>query len=245
MIKLSEKTLKIINDIIDVGQLFNIGVFILDKNGIRAKAEESYIFLMKHQPLDFLEFDSLCISRVSDFKTRMKFMESSSGKSGFDIFAAETKTLDSGDNIVLKLRLISDRTSVEITGDNGAKNQLPKQVNDEDMVSFTLSHDSIEVLSKLPRAIQNKNKALNIKMVNGIVVASSRDVHRDYVQHIISESPEFMGDSEPFDFTYNLTNIVPMIRGRMSLDVTLTKRGVMRTTLNDIDVAIFPEKIAD
>lgn len=245
MIKLSDKTLSIINNVLEVGQLFNVGVFIIDKNGIRAKADESYIFMMKEENLDFLEFDSLCISRVSDFKTRMKFMESTSGKGGFNVFVAETKELDSGDNIVLKLRLVSDSTSVELTADNGAKHQLPWKINNPDMVSFSIEHNSIEVLSGLPRAIRNKNKALNIELVNGVIVASTRDAHRDYASHILSQAPVFVDDVVPFNFTYNLTNLIPMIRGRMSVDLTLTERGVILTELNGLTVGIFPEKIAD
>lgn len=245
MNELSNKTLNLINNIIDVGQLFNVEVFIMDKHGIRAKSDEAYIFLVQEENFDFLEFDSLCISRVSDLKTRMKFMESSSGKSGFKVYAAETKTLDSGDVIVSKLRFMSQKTSIELTADNGAKHKLPRNIKEEPMVSFTIDHNSIEVLSALPRAIQNKNKALTIEGVDGVIVASSRDVHRDYVNHILSETPKYTGDTTNFSFVYNLTNLIPMIRGRMGFDITLTPRGLMLAEINGIRIIIFPEKIAN
>lgn len=242
---LSQKTLDVINNVLEVGKLFNIGVFIIDDFGIRAKAEESYIFLTQKVDFDFLEFDSLCISRVSELNTRLNFMENTSGKGGFNIYAAETKTLDSGDNIVLKLRMVSDTTSVEITADNGAKHDIPKTINEPELVSFTIDANSIEVLSGIQRAVQSKNKAINIEMVNGVIVTSSRDVHRDYMNHILSKTPVFVNDPAPFSFMYNLTNFVPMMRGRMKMDITLTERGLMLTELNGIKVIIFPEKIAD
>lgn len=230
----------------NVGKLFNIDVFIIDKNGIRARCSDRYIFLVEKEDYSFLEFESLCISRIDEFRNRLSFMNKVS--SGFNIEIVDSKTLDSGDTVVRKLRMLSGTTSVEITGDNGSKYKLPTAINEGNMVKFTISHDSIEVLHGFPRAVQHKNKAITISGVNGVVVASTNDIEGDYANHILSTSPEFLTDDKSprdFSFVYDTTNLIPMLRGRMNVDIMFTERGIMLTEIDGITVIIFPEKLVN
>jgi hypothetical protein len=245
MKKLCKQTIKVITDIIEVGKLFNIDVFIINKHGIRAKSADSrYIFLSKEEDFDFLEFDALCISRVNELKNRIQFMEKIADDD-FNIYASELKELDSGGEVVRKISLISKDTSIEVTGDNPSKYSIPKSVKDEKLVSFSINDNSAEVLSSLPRAIQHKNRAINISSKNGIIIASTRDVERDYATHILSENPVFIGKKQDFSFTYDMNTLVSMLRGTSNMNISLTHRGVILTTINDINIIIFPEKLTD
>lgn len=167
---------------------------------------------------------------------------------GFNIQIVDSKTLDSGDTVVRKLRMLSGTTSVEITGDNGTKYKLPRAINEENLVKFTISNESIEVLHGFPRAVQHKNKAINISGVKGVIVASTNDIEGDYANHILSTTPEFLtsdATAREFSFVYDITNIIPMMRGRMAMDLTLTERGIITTEIDGIEVIIFPEKLVN
>jgi len=243
MKKLSKETIDIIRRLSDVSKVFNIGVFVIDKSGIRAKAEEAYIFLFQNTQFDFWGFHSLCINKVSEFNNRLSFMDKVSGSKGFDIELSQTKELDSGDKIALKLQLITKDTAIEIGCSNAAKYNFPKGINDEDLVTFTISNNSIETINRFSRIVQNKNKLLNIMGIEGIITASTEDTTGDTATHILSSNPNYVDSVEDFKFTYNINNLLPMLRGRMSIDITLSKRGVLMTKLNDIDVIMLPEKL--
>lgn len=242
---LSQKTIDIIQRLVTVGKAFNIDVFIVDKTGIRARASESYIFLVQNENYDFLEFDSLCINRIPELNNRLAFINNVSSKNGFTMEIADSKTLDSGDTVVRKLRLKTGTTSVEITGDNGAKYKLPSSVDDPELVRFSMDNESVNVLHGFPRAVQHKNKAINIAGIGGIIAASTNDIEGDYASHILCKSPAFSGESSDFSFTYNITNLIPMLRGRTNVDIVLTQRGIMLTVIEGITVIIFPEKLTN
>lgn len=242
---LSQRTVDIIQRIVTVGKSVNIDVFIVDKAGIRARASESYIFLVQKEEFGFLEFESLCISRVPELNNRLSFMSKISGSSGFKIEVADSKTLDSGDTVVRKLRLKTGTTSVEITGDNGPKYKLPTGVNEPELVRFSINNESIDVLHGISRAVQHKNKAINISGVSGIIAASTNDIEGDYANHIMSTAPTFATEPKDFSFVYNITNLLPILRGRMSVDIALTERGILTTVVEGITVIIFPEKLTN
>jgi len=226
----------------EVGRPFNIDVFIIDKTGVRARCSDRYIFLVQMEDYSFLEFESLCVSRIDDFRNRLNFM-SKIGK--FNINIMDSKTLDSGDTVVRKLQMISGKTSVEIGGDSGTKYKLPTAISEAGFVKFTIDNDSIEVLHGFPRAVQHKNKALNISGVSGVIVASTNDIEGDYANHILSTTPEFLTQPRDFSFVYDVTNLIPMMRGRLEIDITLTERGIMTTKIDGITVIIFPEKLVN
>jgi hypothetical protein len=244
--QLSQKTIDIVTRVMEVGRPFNIDVFIIDKDGIRARCSDKYIFLVQLEEYDFLEFESMCVSRITDFRNRLNFM-TKLGKD-FDMNIIDSKTLDSGDTVVRKMQMKSGKTSVEITGDNGSKYKLPKSINEPALVNFTITNESIEVLHGFPRAVQHKNKALNISGVSGIIAASTNDIEGDFANHILSTTPDFMTEGKlprDFSFVYDITNLIPMMRGKLNIDISLTERGIMTTEIDEITVIIFPEKLVN
>lgn len=242
MINLSKETINVIKRVADTSKLFDIEVFLIDKQGIRAKSDASYIFLSNRMDLSFLEFDSLCITKIKQFNDRLNLIEKLSSKSSFEASLA-VKELDSGEKWGSKLRLITTGTAIEVGCVDGSRHGLPWDINDENMVSFTIDNNSIEVLNGLSRVVQNKNRSINIKGVDGIVVASSADDEGDMATHVLHKNPVFTMENKDFSFIYNMGNILPMMRGKMSIDLTLTERGIMITDINDLKVMIFPEKI--
>jgi hypothetical protein len=242
---LSKETVSVIKNVIDTGKIFNVDVFIIDKTGIRARSNESYIYLAQKEDYGFLEFGSLCVNKITEFNKRLSFMESISGKEGFDIELSGVKELDSGDTFVSKLQLVTSGTAVEIGGVNGSRYSLPWGIDDENLVSFDIEHNNIEVLSGFSRAVQNKKKSINIKGIDGIIVASSSDNEGDTATHILSSDSKFYNGTRDFSFLYNIGNLTPMMRGRLNMAFTLTERGILLTELNGINIIIFPEKISN
>lgn len=242
MTTLCKKTVDTIKRTIETGKIFDIEVFVIDRQGIRAKSDKSYIFLSETGNFDFLEFDSLCVSKITELNNRLNFIDKISGKDGYDVEVPSVRTLDSGDTIVNKLRLLSSGTAIEIGCSNAAKYKLPWKISESNLVSFNVNNDSSEVLNGFARVIQNKNRLLNIKGINGIIVATSCDDTGDNATHVLSTDPNFCEDKVDFSFVYNIGNVLPMLRGRMKTLFTLSVRGVLIVEINGITVMIFPEK---
>jgi hypothetical protein len=244
MIILSKKTVDLLKNVVETSKLFNIQIFIIDKQGIRAQSEESYIFLYKKENLDYLEFDSLCINRLPELKNRLNFIETIDSKTSFNIALSGIKKLDSGDTIVSKLNLISKNTSLEVGCGNPAQYKLPWGVTDNNLVKFTINNESIETLVAFSRIVQNKNKVINIKNVENVIIVTSTDNESDTATHIISKSPIFLNGLTDFSFVYNINNLIPVMRGRLEIEFTLTERGILILEINGINALIFPEKIS-
>ena len=244
MKSLSKKTIETIKRVAQTGKLFNIDVFIIDRNGIRAKSDASYIFLFDNTELDFLEFDSLCISKMSEFYNRLSFMDQLND-GDFSIDLAATKELDSGDILVSKLGFRAGKTFVEIGCANASRYKLPSKFDDNDVVSFTIKENDINVIKGFSRVVQNKNKTVNIKSIDGTIVLAAADNEGDTATHILTSNPKYYDETNTdFSFIFSTTNILPMLRNTDSIEVTLTERGMLSTKVNGISVIIFPEKIS-
>ena len=245
MIKLSKETVDVIKRVVETGKIFNIEVFVVDDEGIRAKSDAAYVFLSQKLPLNSLEFDSLCVKRITEFNNRIGFIEKMSGDSGYDMEVTQLKEMDSGDKIVYKLRLLSDDTSIEVGCTDGSRYKLPWGVEGDKMVTFTLNDTNIKAITGFSRIVQNKNRTINIKSIGGVIVATSTDTAGDSATHIISKTPTFHdGVTRDFSFIFNVMNLLPMTRGKSELDFSLTERGILMTEVNGINVMIFPEKIS-
>lgn len=243
MKKLSSKTIEVIKRISEVGRAFNIEVFVLDKSGIRAKSDEAYIFLVQKENFDFLEFDSLCVSKISDFNSRLSFMNN---MTNFSVSLSQTKELDSGDIIVSKLRFVGDNTAIELGCADASRYKLPWDIKDDKLVSFEIGPESMNVLNTFPRIVHSKNRQLNIEGIDGIIVARARDVEGDEVTHVLSKDPEYVSDPSNFKFCYSVNNVLSLIKTKRQEEITmtLTTRGVLESTVDGIKVMIFPEKLS-
>lgn len=244
MTKLSKETVDVIKRVVEAGKIFNLEVFVIDSEGIRAKSDSAYIFLSEKRPLPFLEFDSLCVQKISEFNSRLNLIEKISGDRGYDMSASKIKETDSGDKLVSKLMLIGEGTAVEIGCADGSRHKLPWGTGDPKTVTFTLNQENMTVITGFSRIVQNKNRTINIKSSDGMIIVTSADITGDMATHIVSKSPVFHDGSRDFIFTYNVMNLIPMMRGKNSINLTITERGILMTEVNDINVMIFPERVA-
>lgn len=244
MINLCKETTDVIKRIVEAGKIFNLEVFVVDSEGIRAKSDSAYIFLSEKKALPFLEFDSLCVKKISEFNSRLNLVDKVGGDDGYDIQVSKLKEMDSGDKIVYKLLLMARGTAVEVGCADGSRYKLPWGVDDDKIVTFPLNQDNITVITGFSRIVQNKNRTINIKSVGGIIVASASDTTGDTATHVISETPTFHNGTKDFSFMFNVMNLLPMMRGKSTVEFTLTDRGILMTEVNGINVMIFPEKIS-
>jgi hypothetical protein len=241
MIKLSSRTQNRIEKIVEVGKRFGLDVFIIDKKGIRAKCDESYVFLASKEDMSWLEVDSICINKIDQLNSRLRFIQNMTDN--YSLSISETKELDSGEIIALKLQLNGPKTGMEIGCASPSRHKLPWEVSDEKFISFEMDEEDANVVNGFSRTVQNKNRTLNIKGVNSNVLLSATDNEGDKAIHVISTSPTFHDGPRDFSYVYKANDIAALLKSSKSMEITLTNRGFMLSDINGITSIIFPEGI--
>jgi len=241
--KLSAKTVGYIERISNLSSKLGLDVFVMDKNGIKAKSQELYIFLVLDEEMPWLEVDSICVNKVHEFNQRLNFVSQLCEDDGMplSVQVPEYKELDSGDKIAKKLRFDGPKTGVEVGCANGALYKLPSGVSDENLVDFVMDDDTSQVISGLGRVVRNKNNTVNIRAVKGSIFLEVIDNEGDSALHLITKSPNWVGEEEDFRFTYIHKKITPLITKGQLTKFTITERGCLLSDINGMVAIIFPE----
>jgi hypothetical protein len=241
--KLSAKTVGYIERISGISSRLGLDVFVMNKNGIKAKSQELYIFLVLDQEMPWLEVDSLCVNKIHEFNSRLNFVKQLCDDEGvpFTVHVPEHKELDSGDKIAKKLRFDGPKTGVEVGCANGARYKLPSGVSDENLVSFVMDDDTSQIITGLGRVVRNKNNTVNIRAVKGSIFLEVIDNEGDSALHLITKSADWVTEQDDFKFTYSHKKITPLIQKGKLTKFTITERGCLLSDIDGLVAIIFPE----
>lgn len=241
--KLSQKTIGYIRKVVNLTTKLGLDVLIIDKNGIRARNTESYIYLMLGENFDWLEVDSICVNKMFDLSNRIKFIEEvcATNNSQYSIAIPSVKELDSGDKIAVKLQVNGHRTAIEVGCANAAKHKLPHAVTDEKLVSFIVDETSASVISGMGRVVRNQKNTVNIRGVNGSILLEGADNEGDNAVHLISKEPDFNAEEETFSFSYDHRKLPPLITKGQLTEFTITRNGFLLVEMDGLIATIFPE----
>lgn len=243
---MSEETATLIASAVRYCSLLKIDSLLIDKTGIRAKQDETAVYLIEPGDFSFLEFDTLFINRVSSLQSRLNMYHMS--KIEYEMYL-DIKELDNGENIAATIMIVGISkgrdTTVKFNCSNPALGgRLPKRVNDGDLVSFTFEKDSLQVLNRGVSAMGAQ--FFNVFSEDGgSVVAEVKDIEGDVLTHTLSNQYEKLGEeSEDFTFNYDFKIILPLLREACKendTEIILTSRGIMNLNINGLNMYIFPE----
>lgn len=244
MIKLSEETKAIIAFAVKYCGLVKIDSLLIDKSGIRAKQDLTAVYLIEPGDYNFLEFDSLYITRIGSLVPRIKMFEGS--KRSYDLYV-DLKELDNEDTVVKQLIIKSGSTEIKFSCSTmPQKSRLPKKVNDPLYYEFDMEKDSLDILTKGVSAMGAS--FIKIFTEGGEIKTSVKDIEGDTLNHVMTSSFEKIHkDSEDeFNFEYDFKVMLPLLKeaakeGDNTLNIQLTRRGIMRLTINELSMYIFPE----
>jgi hypothetical protein len=214
----------------------------IDKSGLRAKQDETAVYLIEPGDYSFLEFDSFYITRVSALFSRIKMFETT--KMDYNMFI-DTKELDNGDKIVTTLVLKSDSTKASFGCCTlPQKARMPKKVNDPTLVDFTVDKKSIDVLKRGVSAMGGE--FVTLYNDGDKIYAKVRDIEGDTLTHTISEDYNIsLPDVDDFSFEYEFKVAIPLLwesaREHEEFRIRLTRRGIMGLNINGLNMYIFAE----
>lgn len=243
MLKLSSETKDIIVFAVKYCYLVGIDSLVIDKQGIRAKQDETAVYLIEPGDFDFLEFDSLYINRVKSIFPRFKMFETS--KIDYDVYA-NIKQLNDDSLVVSQLRIQGSNTKVNFNAAMLSKNvQLPRKMNDPNYYKFSVASDDLPILKKGISAMGAE--VLKIYSKGGEVYCQIKDIEQDVLTQKLTTSYKTLHDDadDDFDFAYTFKIIWPLLneagRDSENFKITITRKGIMLLKINGLSMYIFAE----
>jgi len=243
MITLSEETKSIITSAVKYCSLVKISSLLIDKSGIRAKQDATAVYLIEPGDFNFLEFDTLYITRIESLAPRIKMFESS--KKRYDL-CIDVKELDNEDTLVKSLTLKNEQTQISFgCSVLPEKSRLPKKVNDPLFYEFECQKESLDVLSKGISAMGAS--LIKIYTDDGGVSCKVKDIESDSLKHTLASEYKYLSKDadEEFEFEYDFKGLLPLLKEaaqeESKFTIQLTRRGIIRLYINDLSIYIFAE----
>jgi len=242
MIKVCQQTKEIIAAATKYCSLIKIESVLIDKSGIRAKNEESAVYVIEPNDFDFLEFDKIFINRVDAFTKRLKMFESS--KIDYDILV-DVKESD-GETYAARSVIKGGNTQVEIRCGNPdivVNGRWPKKFNDEIFYKLNIDPEELSIIKRGISAMGADTFEVYSEDGNTVKIKIT-DVEGDVLSNELSSPMEALSDSaeKVFGFSYAFKTAMPLLSQCASenSDIKISKMGVMCLKVSGIGVYVFP-----
>jgi hypothetical protein len=210
--------------------------------GYTADAKKG-IFIMEYDNIPELDFSGLGIRGVKTLKSRMNILDEDNLSITYD-----TKQKDNGDIVIKKMTLASKKTKVDFTCADPALIKAPKKLNDPDLYSFTLTEDTVKVMSKIKNAVAGVDEISFNSEKDGTIKFIVIDENGDIFDHTIAESYECLdplNTAKHFFHSYKIKYVHALFKAAMDLEgeakLILSSRGVIKIVVKDITIRIVAE----
>jgi len=243
MIKLSEESKDIITFAVKYCSLVDIKSLMIDKSGIRAKQDEKAVYLIEPGDFSFLEFDSLYTNRVQSLSPRLDMF--AKAKLPYEIYA-DVKALEDGSNVVSKLKIKADRTSVNFNTSMLTEKGLPRKLRDPLYHSFDIKSKDLKILKEGISAMGAEEFKIYTKD-NGEVNCDITDIEKDILTQSLADSYKNLDANSPDSFCvkYKFKIISPLLneagKRKDSICIKISRKGIMLLKINGLSMYIFPE----
>lgn len=239
--QLSKGTVSLLNDAISTARILGIEKLVVDSHSLRGESQENSTFMLLPFPADTeLEFGSIGISRISVLQSRLKLL----GNDG--AIVPEYKARDSGDQFVFRLVLKKNKTNIDFKCADPTHIRAPKGFNDPEHFGFSVSEDDINLMLSAKAAMQSDS--VTFASTDGKVVKFSISASEgDALVHELESDLDTKSSTETFAASYKSYILFPVLKEvkdaakDADVDIALTKRGILKITVNGIPTYIFPE----
>lgn len=239
--KLSNNTQKIIKNAVDVASTLGIESIVIDAFSLRGENKELGIAIIMPTAGVDLEFDALGIGEVGTLKNRLKLLESGA-------LSVEYKDSVNPDELMVSmLSLKEGRTTADYKCHDAKLISAPKSINDP--TAYEMQFADADV-SRIIKGIGSMNStSIHFSTLNGALLAKISDTRGDMFTHELETTfTALLDDSGELSKSYKSKTLAVIFNNYIrkddntSLPVSITKRGVMRITVLDMNIYIFPER---
>lgn len=242
MKKLNEETAKLIKNFLTVASTLGIDAIIIDAKSARGENKENGIALISKISENVqTNFDAIGIGRVQDLKNKMNSVDD------YELYVDYSDKYDNG-NIVSDLYIKKNKLVISFKCQDPKFITAPKSINDP--VHFTLEMSSKDV-HKLSKSISIMTSDTTIFEINEeTFLLKIFDYSGDSLTHEIEydnltkseDAQSSFSKSYKSKILRSIFNNFIKLKDDETLNLSITRRGVMKITFFGIDVYLFPER---
>jgi hypothetical protein len=231
--KISTLSLDHIEEAVSIAISLGIEDMIIERDMIRSMDHNQSVILMQSRELPDFEFESLGLTRLNLFLSRLNMTK------GRDNFSA-TATVN-GD-VVTQIAMKSTGVKIDYRASNPAQLRAPKAVRDTmaNIVAYDEHH--LTTLSQAVRAMgQNKDSSVTlVRTAEGVFFElndennDSFQLEFDYCEQLTESAPAF------FAHRYPLTNLINLLKrgdGKMKIG---GEKGILNIPMGKFDSYLLP-----
>lgn len=238
--KLTKQTKTILQNAIEIGTTLGIENLVMDSFSLRGENKELGIAVIMPTKGISLEFDAIGLGRIGTLKNKFSILTDPT----IDFELSDRRP---NENIVSKLRITSGKTKIEFKCHDPAYINAPKAINDPVFYEMTLSETDIALIIKGMSAMSTDTISFSVE--SDIASITINDIQGDNFYHELTTNIEKIDDSaDTLSKTYKSKTLKIILNNYMRKDdnnmlpIAITRRGVMRISVLDMNIYLFPER---
>lgn len=238
--KITKGTQQIIRNAVGVATTLGIESIVIDKFSLRGENKELGIaMIMPTKHID-LEFTALGLGRIALLKNKLQLL--SNATISFDVM-----NKDEEDVVVSKLKLVDGKTKIEFKCHDPKFINAPKSINDPVYFNMEFAPTDVELIVKGVSTMASDT--INFSTEDDAVYAKISDIHGDNFSHELSTILKLEDDNAgSLSKTYKSKTLKTIFTNYIRKDdnqilpISITRRGVMKITVMEMDIYLFPER---
>lgn len=234
--KLSKDIIDYIRNVVKIAKTVGIESVAFEKDMVRAMDENKTVVICHTDGVPDLPFDGIGIGRLDVFSSRFALVD---GREGFAT-DAEISTKDNSQQ-VSQLIFKAKNIKVDYRCANTQTIKAPKAIKDPMTYEFTISADTVDILSKAQTAmsvdyvtiISNREKGMSFELV---------DTNNDVFSYEFSDQAVTITDRTDSEFVhrYPVKTVIALLKQGFNTPIQVGQRGFLRVIVNGINVTILP-----
>jgi hypothetical protein len=239
--KLNEKDLITLKDLIRFTSSLNMDAIAIDSSGARSIMQESGIVMFsKFSGGEFKDLPTFATSRIQVLNSRLKLFEKD-----FEVVVTDKEKSD-GTKFISSLNIKKGRTVISFNGNDPTLLRIPKRVNDTLAFKYYMNKYTFDLILKSKSAMTTDLINVSLSKETGkIMMRVIEKDGADEMVHYITDNFEQLGDKTSFSHTFKYNVLSAILKDHFanndSLDIYVTARNTLYCNPLDLDLYVFPE----
>lgn len=232
--KITPQTITYIQNVVDAAKVLDIDSIIVEPDCVRGMDSNQTVVILQKDGVPDLPFGSVGINRIGVFYARLGVVKTQEN------FTIDAVSDDTGE-FVRSLTLKATGTKVDYRCANPTTIKAPRQVNDTVLFKVDMTAETIVMLDKGYRSMGVEEVTI-VSKADGVVFEFT-DINGDVFSHKFADTVEFVTDETDnslFAHRYPVKTLLAIFKGSEG-SFMVGKKGILKTTLNGLDVFVLPK----
>lgn len=234
-------TLAYIQTVVQTAKLVGIESIIIEPGRVRAVDDNKSVIILQTDGVPPMSFGAIGLNRTDVFSSRLEIAKSA-GK--FEVEATtesvENKETKQSETFARALRFKGKGVKIDYRCANPTLMKIPKALNDSMVFTFNMTPEAVLMLTKGHSAMACDEVMFTGTIKDGVSL-EMRDINGDVMSYVISDTVNGEDkQSTAFKHNYPVKILLSLFKVVPSSEINISTRGIMRITINDLNLYIMP-----